>query len=65
MISGNLDFGRIVAALAMVTAALFVLSGQVSWRFAHHVRRAAITVFGAVFIAVLIYCGLWLLGVAF
>jgi len=65
MTSGNLDFGRLVAALALVTAALFVLSGQVSWRFARHVRRAAVAVFGAVFIAVLIYCGLWLLGVTF
>jgi hypothetical protein len=63
--TGANDTGRVIATLVTAATALFLLCGQLPAPYNRWARNAAIGVYGATFLGVLVYVGLWLLRVEF
>jgi hypothetical protein len=62
---GPIDAGRMVGALTLAATALFLMCGQLPAPYNRWARNAAVAVYGVTLAGVLIYVGLWWLGVEF
>jgi hypothetical protein len=62
---GPSDTGRLVTALVAATTVLFLMCGRLPAPYNRLTRNAAVAVYGVTFLGVLVYVGLWLLGVGF
>ena len=62
---GSGDTGRMLTALAAATTALFLLCGRLPAPYARWTRNAAVAVYGVTLAGVLVYLGLWAIGVKF
>jgi hypothetical protein len=58
------DMQRLIAAVLLAATALFLLSQRLGGRYRRAAMVGAVTVYGALAAAVVVYAGLWLAGVA-
>ncbi|HXC26469.1 MAG TPA: hypothetical protein VNV38_00835 [Stellaceae bacterium] len=59
----TLDRNQAIAALVLAATALFLMSGAPGFRWRRQARLAAVVVFGAAFLGVVIYVALWALDI--
>jgi len=59
----TVDRTQMISATVLVATALFVMSVGPGFRYRRATRIAAVALYGATFVAVLIYVALWSIGI--
>ena len=59
----TLDLNRMISALVLVATALFLMTMAPRFRWRRQARVAALAIYGAALVGILIYIALWLAGI--
>lgn len=59
----TLDLNRMISALVLVATALFLMAMAPRFRWRRQARAAALAIYGATLVGILIYIALWLSGI--
>lgn len=54
---------QMISALILAATALFLMTGMPGFRWRRPVRIAAVAIYGATFVGVVVYVVLWLCGI--
>jgi hypothetical protein len=58
----TLDLNRMISALVLVATALFLMTMAPRFRWRRQARLAALAIYGATLVGILVYIALWLSG---
>jgi hypothetical protein len=58
----TLDLNRMISALVLVATALFLMTMAPRFRWRRQARVAALAIYGATLVGILVYIALWLSG---